>query len=147
MNVIKEKTKETLDTYTIFTYLITFLLVGMSFFELILSIEGNLKENIYQIGVLRSMGLSKADIHKIVLLETTGNIGAALVMGVLLGYCVTLSSITTMTTVVEMPAAVEIDWVSVGVMSLTCILIVICGTTIGVKVVNRKSISNIIKGI
>ena len=47
---------------SIFLYIIVGFQFILTFFQLILSIEANLKENQVQIGILRAIGLTKNDV-------------------------------------------------------------------------------------
>lgn len=66
----------------------------LAFFKLVLSIEANLKDTQQQIGILRSMGMTKNDIERLTLEEATSNIVAATVMGFFTGYFLALQSVS-----------------------------------------------------
>lgn len=123
----------------------TILLFVMSIFQLILSVEGNLKDNIWQMGVLRSMGMSKADVYKLVLIEAAANIIASLALGIFIGYLGTYMSMSSLMMMSELNSELVVDWPIIILMAVCCIFASIIGTSIGVKVVNDKKIANILK--
>jgi len=143
---IKSKMDESLTTMLLFLSLITGLLFLMSFFQLLLSIEGNIKDNQWQIGVLRSMGMTKQDITSLVLAESTANILAAVFIGFLIGYVVMVSSMSVMNTMFEMPINFDVDWLTLGVLMSISILTVVVGTNLSVRYVNSMRIAKILKG-
>jgi len=66
MREIKKKIEEMLVSMVIFLWAITGLLFMMTLFQLIVSIEGNLKDDLQQIAILRSIGMNKKDIKRVV---------------------------------------------------------------------------------
>ena len=143
---IKSKMDQSLYTMLIFLYMITGLLFLMSFFQLLLSIEGNIKENQWQVGVLRSIGLTKHCVESIVLTEATANILTAELIGFLVGYIVMVSSMSLMNTIFELPINFDIDWLTLIFLMAISVLTVYIGTGLGVSQVNKMRISTILKG-
>ena len=143
---MKFKMKEAIDNTMLFLMIITALLFGMVFFQLVLSIESNLKENMWQIGVLRSMGMRKKDIYSVVLIESMGLILASMLLGTFIGYFVTVTSVQTSVSILEMPIKIGVDWLMIAFVTITCIGVTFLGSSFGVKVANEKKISNILKG-
>ena len=130
----------------IFLYMITGLLFLMSFFQLLLSIEGNIKENQWQVGVLRSIGLTKSDVKSVVLTEATANILTAELIGFFIGYIVMVSSMSLMNTIFELPINFDIDWLTLFLLMSISVLTVYIGTGIGISHINKMKISKILKG-
>lgn len=130
----------------IFLYMITGLLFLMSFFQLLLSIEGNIKENQWQVGVLRSIGLTKSDVKSVVLTEATANILTAELIGFVIGYIVMVSSMSLMNTIFELPINFDIDWMTLFMLMSISVLTVYFGTGLGISHINKMKISKILKG-
>lgn len=129
---IKSKMDQSLQTMLLFLSLITALLFLMSFFQLLLSIEGNIRDNQWQIGVLRSMGLTKHSVTSIVLTEATANILTAVLIGFFVGYIVMVSSMSVMNTMFELPINFDVDWSTLCILMGISILTVVIGTHMGV---------------
>lgn len=98
-----------------------------------LSIEGNIKENQWQVGVLRSIGLTKHCVKSIVLTEATANILTAELIGFLVGYIVMVSSMSLMNTIFELPINFDIDWLTLILLMTISVLTVYIGTGLGVS--------------
>jgi len=60
----------TLGMLQIFIILVGFIAFSLSFFLLIISTTSNIKENMWELGVLRAIGLRKAQILRIYLYES-----------------------------------------------------------------------------
>lgn len=143
---IQSKMDQSLQTMLIFLYMITGLLFLMSFFQLLLSIEGNIKENQWQVGVLRSIGLTKSDVKSVVLTEATANILTAELIGFFIGYIVMVSSMSLMNTIFELPINFDIDWLTLILLMSISVMTVYFGTGIGISHINKMKISTILKG-
>ena len=130
---LKSKMDESLQTMLLFLSLITALLFLMSFSQLLLSIEGNIRDNQWQIGVLRAMGLTKHSVKSIVLTEATANILTAVLIGFFVGYIVMVTSMSVMNTIFELPINFDVDWQILCILMGISILTVIVGTNMGVR--------------
>jgi ABC-type antimicrobial peptide transport system permease subunit len=62
---LTQEAKDSVMAFVLFFDLVIALLLLLAFFQLLLSIEANFKENKWEIGVLRSMGMSKAHIQSL----------------------------------------------------------------------------------
>lgn len=141
-----EKFAESLQTSVIFLGLVTILLLALTFFQLVLSIEGNLKSNMWQMGVLRAMGMTQGDVRTLVLVEATANIFAAMLYGVAMGWFNVVLSAKVTQLMQEMESDINFDWITIAALVVISSTIVFLGTLIGVQVINRKKIASILKG-
>ena len=96
-------------------------------------------------GVLRSIGMSKKDVYKLVLVEAVANLLAALTLGIIIGYAGTYMSMTTMMMMAECNTELTVDWPVIIIMAILCLIGSLIGTSVGVKVVNDRKIANILK--
>lgn len=113
----------------------------LAFFKMVLSIEANLKDTQQQIGILRSMGMTKKDIERLTLEESTSNIVSATIIGFFTGYFLALSSVSVIQTLFEKPVNWTIEWRVFVVVLLFCTSVVVIGTKISMGIVNGKGIS------
>lgn len=144
--LIEINTERMNDLLAFFNIIIAMLYV-LSFYQLILSIDANLNDNIYQIGVLRSMGVTKKDVLTITQIEASANILAATILGFFTGYAQGIISVTMLNTIFEIPVDRRVNWPKLGFLIGISFIIVHFGTRLSVSLVNRKKISSILKGI
>ena len=145
--VLMKINHESLGNFLLFFNGIIALLFLLSFYQLVLSIDQNLKENKYQIGVLRSMGMNKKDIMSMTLIEATCNIVAATILGFFTGYLLGGCTINMLTTIWESPLVQTIEWAKLGWLIVISVGTVYFGTRISIGVVNKMKISSILKGL
>ena len=113
----------------------------MAFFQLILAIENNFKENVYQIGVLRSIGMTNFEVQTIIFIESTANVQAAILIGALVGYiikCVAMSELSTFT---ETRMSYQFDLKLFTLLLLVGFLTTLVGTKLTMQLTRRKSVS------
>ena len=80
-----------LQLFQIFVILVGTIALTMAFFLLLISTTQNIKENIWEYGVLRAMGLTKAQSGRVFMYEAFAVILGALVLGILVGLTVALT--------------------------------------------------------
>ena len=82
--------KQTIEISTLTILLLTGLIVGilfiLAFYQVVLQTDANIRDNIIQIGVLRSIGLKKNDVSLIVMTEALMNVMSAIFSGFTLAY-------------------------------------------------------------
>lgn len=119
----------------------------LAFFKLVLSIEANLKETQQQIGVLRSMGMTKADIERMTQEEASFNIVAATIIGFFTGHYLALCQVSVLKTLFEDTVKSDIEWNVFTIVICLTTSVVVIGTKISMAIVNGKGISSLLKGI
>ena len=90
---MKEQASQMMDSIRLFMAIIAIVLLALTFYQLILSVEGNLRDNQWQIGVLRAMGMRQSDIQQVTFLEASSNIIGAGLLGFAAGYIASLISV------------------------------------------------------
>jgi len=66
----EKSVESTLSLLQIFIIIVGFIAFSLSFFLLIISTTSNIKENMWEFGVLRAIGLRKAQIMRVYLYES-----------------------------------------------------------------------------
>jgi ABC-type antimicrobial peptide transport system permease subunit len=91
------------DFFSACTSMICFIL-GM--FQLIMTISANIKDSMWELGVLRSMGCTRAQITRVMVYELVANTVSAMCLGFTSGIIVSCLSIASLYTTVELPLKV-----------------------------------------
>lgn len=79
-------------------------ILGM--FQLIMTISANIKDSMWELGVLRSMGCTRAQITRVMVYELIANTASAMTLGFGCGVIVSCLSIASFYTLVELPLSV-----------------------------------------
>jgi ABC-type antimicrobial peptide transport system permease subunit len=143
---ISESLQSSLSMMQIFVTIVGFICLTLSFFLLLISTTANIKENLWELGVLRAVGLNQDQSRRVFMYEAFAVIFGALLLGIVVGLTIALTLTAQFYLFIELPfklAFPTILFVSMIVMSL--------GTTffavwIPVKDVNKKKIASILKG-
>ena len=141
VGALEASNKENMYAFEIFFSSIILMLSVLAFFKLVLSIEANLKDTQQQIGILRSMGMTKQDISRLTLEESTSNIVSATIIGFFTGYFLALSSVSVIQTLFEKPVDWTIEWDVFVIVLLFGTSVVVIGTKVSMGIVNGKGIS------
>ena len=136
-------------TQTIFQYFVIFLGVIafiIAFFMLLVSTTSNIKENMWEFGVLRAIGLRKAQLTRIYLYEALIVFISSALLGLLVGFVLATTLSLQFNIFIELPLTIEFPFLLVSSMLLLGILITVLGTIIPLRAVNKnRTISGILK--
>ena len=130
----------------LFFDLIAAISCSMCFFVLWLSFTSNIKENSWEFGVLRAVGLSAAQVTRVYIYEALAIILSALVLGSFTGITVAVTLTLQFNLFVEMPFHFQFPYtlfVSVLIMS---IVVAIGGSYLASRDIKRKQIAQVLKG-
>lgn len=144
---VKKQTEESLGYLTILNAIISFLTTLISFFMLLISLIKNIKDNVWELGILRSMGLNHKQVFLIYFVETFSVIFSALVLGTIVGLLVALSGTTYYVIFFELPFNMYFPFFEffllLAFLSVTSLLT----TWVGLKGIVYEPIAKILKGL
>ena len=117
----------------------------IAFFLLLIATTQNVKEAIWEYGVLRAMGVTMAEGQRIQMYEAFNVVLAAAILGVIVGYITALSIATQIYMFIELPVEVAFP-----TLLLFFMMVIACVTTwfavwIPVKQVNNIQIASVLK--
>merc|ERR1711957_839301 len=140
-----EQLKSTTLVFNIFIGLIAMISLTLTFFLLLVSTRQNVRDNIWEYGVLRSMGFTKAQGQRLYTYESFLVVCSA----ALLGVCIGLITATLVTAqfylFLELPLVVKPPWMLVGIPLTVSIVTTFFAVLIPVQEVNKKRIANVLK--
>ena len=84
--------------------------------------------------------MTKSDIARLTLEESTSNIVSSTIIGFFTGYFLALSSVSVIQTLFEKPLDWTIDWKVFGIVLLFGTSVVVIGTKISTRIINNKGI-------
>ncbi len=94
--------------------IVLYVSVIISLFGLISSMYSTLLERMYEIGILRAMGLRSSEVRTMLMAESLTVMLAAGGMGTLIGVIIASLLMSTITIITEMPAIIAINWVTLA---------------------------------
>lgn len=144
---IERQTQSSLDFLTILNSMIAILTTVISFFMLLIALIKNIKDNVWELGILRSIGLDHGQIFIIYFVETFAVIFSSLILGTLVGWIISFISSIYLQIFLELPRNLYFPWIEfgilVGALSLTSFLT----TFIGLKGIVYQPVAKILKGL
>ena len=115
------------------------------FFVLLIATTANIKENIWEYGVLRSVGLKKAEGQRVFMYEAFLVISAASILGVSIGIIVTALVTQQFYTFVELPFKLSLPYGIIAILLLTALITTYFAVLIPIRQVNKFNIAKVLK--
>ena len=144
---IKKQAETSMAFLTILNSLITFLTTVIAFFMLLISLIKNIKDNIWELGILRSMGLNHGQIFTIYFVETFAVIASALILGSLVGLLVASIGAFYYVIFFELPFTLYFPWVEFILLIGSLVMTSVLTTWLGLRGIVYQPISKIMKGL
>ena len=138
-----KKNLRIVDLFSIVTSIICFCL-GM--FQLIMTISANIKDSMWELGVLRSMGCTRAQITRVMVYELVSNTLSAVTLGYISGSATSVLAIAQMHTIAEIPLVVKLPYNTMAVVFVYGMLSLALGAKYGTSELFSRNIASILKG-
>lgn len=120
--------------------------VLLSFFVLLLSFTANVRENSWQLGVMRAVGLTKFSVAKIFIYEALSIVISCAVLGVILGVVTAVTLTLQSNLFSEMQFMLEFPTTLFSVTVVLSLVLATLGSYFPITEFNRASISTALKG-
>jgi len=134
------------NIFNIFVAIIAAISMFIAFFLLLVASTSNVNDAIWEYGVLRSMGLTKAEGMRIFVYEAYIVVISAAFLGTINGVITAAAVAVQFYSFIELPVDIEFPWVLFGFMiglSLLTVMVAVCAP---VSAVNKRQIANVLKG-
>jgi ABC-type antimicrobial peptide transport system permease subunit len=118
----------------------------LTFFLLLVATTQNIKDNIWEYGVLRSMGVTKAQGKRIFMYEAFLVIVTAGVLGILIGIIVACLVTAQFNMFLELPFRLEFPTFLVSLLCLVALTTTYMAVHYPVAAVNKSTISKVLRG-
>lgn len=112
---------------------------------LLVSTTSNIRENLWEFGVLRAIGLKKSQILRIYLYESLAVTIAASILGLCVGFILALTLSLQFNIFLELPFFVEFPYLLVSIMVVLGLVVTVIGTVMPLNDVNKRTIASILK--
>eukprot|EP01114_Cavostelium_apophysatum_P002845 TRINITY_DN1253_c0_g3_i1.p1 TRINITY_DN1253_c0_g3~~TRINITY_DN1253_c0_g3_i1.p1 ORF type:complete len:1241 (+),score=361.47 TRINITY_DN1253_c0_g3_i1:25-3723(+) len=142
-----ESTKVALDLLTLFFHVVSVIAVVLCFFVLWLSFNANIKENAWEFGVLRAVGLSSMAVIRMYIYEALCIIFTSVIIGATIGLLVSITLTLQFNLFTELPFSFDFPYAlffSVFGMSL---FVAVVGSYIASHPLRKKDIALALKNM
>lgn len=142
---LEQSVQTTLSLFQIFIICVGAVAFCIAFFMLLISTTSNIKENFWEFGVLRAIGLRKDQIIRIYLYESMAVTISASILGLIVGFILAATLSLQFNIFLELPYTIEFPNTLVIIMLSLALLTTAFGTILPLKDVNKRSIAGILK--
>lgn len=134
---------EIIDFFSAVTSSICFILGA---FQLIMTLSANIKDSMWELGVLRSMGCTRSQITRIMIYELISNVLSAITLGYASGIVVSCLAIAQFYVTVELPIKINLPYETMGIVGFCAVASLLLGAKYGTSALFSRNIASILKG-
>eukprot|EP01027_Heterolobosea_sp_BB2_P015365 GEZU01021989.1.p1 GENE.GEZU01021989.1~~GEZU01021989.1.p1 ORF type:complete len:139 (-),score=40.90 GEZU01021989.1:149-565(-) len=135
------------DTLLLFFNIVAIIAVILCFFILWLSTTANVKENSWEFGVLRSVGLSVTKLIRAYVYESLCLVLAAFLSGTIVGIAIAMTLTLQFNLFLELPFQFDFPWVLFFSVFALSIFVAILGSAIPAMSMRKKEIALVLRGL
>jgi putative ABC transport system permease protein len=111
-----------------------------------MTLSANIKDSMWELGVLRSMGLTRGQITRVMIYELVSNTLSAMTIGYTSGFLVSYLTIAQFYTTVELPIKITLPYRTMLVVGFCALLSLVFGAKFGTTALFKRNIASILKG-
>jgi len=111
-----------------------------------MTLSANIKDSMWELGVLRSMGCTRGQITRVMIYELISNTLSAMTLGYTSGILVSCLSISFFYVLIELPISIKLPYSTMVVVGFCAILSLIMGAKYGTYELFSRNIASILKG-
>jgi len=130
----------------VFVTIVGTIALTLAFFLLLISTTSNIKENLWEFGVIRAIGLTKEQTKRVFMYEAFAVIFGALTLGIIVGLTVAFTLTAQFYLFIELPFKLSFPTILFVTMILMSLITTYFAVLIPVRDVNQKRIATVIKG-
>eukprot|EP00357_Protocruzia_adherens_P031584 CAMPEP_0114984976 /NCGR_PEP_ID=MMETSP0216-20121206/7590_1 /TAXON_ID=223996 /ORGANISM="Protocruzia adherens, Strain Boccale" /LENGTH=1353 /DNA_ID=CAMNT_0002347201 /DNA_START=273 /DNA_END=4334 /DNA_ORIENTATION=+ len=135
------------DLMEIFFTLVGSVALILAFFLLWVSFIGNVRENAWEYGILRSVGLTGLQVSRLYIYEALAITITATISGTIIGLTIGSTMILQFNVFLELPFKMQFPVTLFSVMVVSAIAIAILGSWIPTEEIRKRKIAHVLKGI
>jgi len=139
-------TRGTVDLLMAFFYVVAVVASLLCFFMLFTTFEANVRDSLWEFGVLRSLGVNSSQLLRIFIYEAMGSIVAAIILGTIIGLVVACTLTLQQNLFTEMPFSLAFPWGLFATVILASLFVAALGASLPVRAMLPKPIAQVLKG-
>lgn len=142
------KTTEQTATWLLFLFNVTSVIAMiLCFFVLFLSFSSNVKDNSWEFGVLRAVGLSVSKLIRSYIYEALALVCSGFLCGVIIGAIFAFSLSTELNLFLEMPFYFDFPYLLVVILGILSLICAVVGSYLPARVLRGKQIAFVLRGL
>lgn len=134
-----------MQVFNVFIGIIGIISLVLTFFLLLVSTRQNVKDNIWEYGVLRSMGFTKAQGKRLYMYEAFFTVIAASICGVIIGILTSTLVTAQFYLFLELPLVIQVPWILTGTVLTVSLSTTYFAVLIPIADVNKRRIASVLK--
>lgn len=142
-----ESISNTLGFLNLFFLIVAAISLILSFFLILVSFVSNIKENAWEFGVLRAIGLDKSQMTRIYIYEALCLTLGASILGTIVGLVTAISIVQQFNLFMEMPFQFNFPWAVFFFSIVLAVVTSVLGSKSALDVIKKRQISSIVKGL
>ena len=142
-----ESTATAIAALQYFFIVVTVIAIVLCFFVLWLSFTANIRENAWEFGVLRAVGLTAAQAMRVYVYEAFSLITASLLLGTLIGTLQAMTLTLQFNLFTELPFQMDFPYQLFLVVVVLSFTVAIVGSLYPAKKISKKRIATVLKGL
>ena len=142
---VEDSLKSLNAVFNIIIAIVASIALFIMFYLLLISMTQNINDAIWEYGVLRSMGLTRAEGRRVYLYEAYAVVIGASIMGTLVGFSASLLVSAQIFTFIEMPPIIIFPLYTFLGMTIIAIITTYVSVYLPIKRVNQKQIAAVLK--
>lgn len=107
--VLAASLNSSLNLFQLFSLIVGIIALTLAFFLLLTSTSANIRDNYWELGVLKAMGLSRTQTQSMLLYEAFATVIAALILGISIGIIIAFTLTAQFYLFIEMPIEVAVS--------------------------------------
>lgn len=115
-------------------------------FSLVVTLRAKIKDSMWELGVLRSIGCTNLQVTRVIIYEMIANTLSAMTLGYFSGVIVASITIAQYYTFAELPFKLELPYVMMFTIGVFALASLAFGTRIGTNILRNRSIATILQG-
>jgi len=121
--------------------------VVLCFFTLTLSFEANVRENSWEFGVIRAVGLSVSALIRSYIYEALCLVASSLICGFVIGVTIALTLTAQFNLFLEMPFQFDFPYILFFSLIVMALVVAIFGSWIPARILRKKEIAIVLRGL
>eukprot|EP00347_Sterkiella_histriomuscorum_P017410 403349482 len=131
----------------VFNASVSIICFALGLFQLIVSISANIRDSMWELGVLRAMGMNKNEIMRITMYESIVNNFSSIILGFVIGLIISTSLMAQFLLFLELPFELVLPSQTFIFLAILSIGTMTLGSYIGSRSLNKKQIASVLKGV